>query len=116
MPILGTIASSFDDTPSYPNARGLFGLGSNPENPSYSNVIDYVTIATLGNAIDFGDLLTTANRSGSGTSNSNRAIFHAHSDEITYVTITTTGNSIDFGNLTTPANTEVALSNGHGGL
>jgi hypothetical protein len=27
-------------------------------NPSYKNVIDYVTIATLGNAVDFGDLLS----------------------------------------------------------
>ena len=68
MPILGTIASSFDDTPSYPNARGLFGLGSNPENPSYSNVIDYVTILTQGNAVDFGDL-TIAKYAGSALSN-----------------------------------------------
>jgi hypothetical protein len=83
---------------------------------AYQNVIDYITIATIGNAVDFGDLLTTSNRSSSGTSNSIRAIFHVHSNEITYVTINTLGNSIDFGDLTTPANTEVALSNGHGGL
>ncbi len=39
----------------WPNAgsRGLFGGGSTP---SDSNVIDYVTIATTGDATDFGDL------------------------------------------------------------
>jgi len=31
--------------------RGLFGGGAGP-----SNVIDYVTIQTTGNATDFGDL------------------------------------------------------------
>ena len=36
-------------------ARGLFGGGY----PNVQNVIDYVTISTAGNAIDFGDLTTT---------------------------------------------------------
>ena len=38
----------------YFGSRGLFGGGNGT-----SNVIDYVTIATTGNAIDFGDLSVT---------------------------------------------------------
>ena len=34
-------------------ARGLFAGGYNP---SKSNVIDYITIAKTGNALDFGDM------------------------------------------------------------
>ena len=37
-------------------ARGLFGGGGYP---NVQNVIDFVTISTVGNAIDFGDLTTT---------------------------------------------------------
>jgi hypothetical protein len=44
--------------------RGLFGGGYNG---AYLNVIDYVTIATTGNATDFGDL-TVARRNLAGCS------------------------------------------------
>ena len=39
--------------------RGLFGGGYGNDN---SNVIDYVTIATTGNATDFGDLTVGRHR------------------------------------------------------
>jgi hypothetical protein len=35
--------------------RGVFMSGLTPT-PGYTNVIDYITMATTGNAIDFGDL------------------------------------------------------------
>ena len=35
--------------------RGIFAGGYNP---TFQNVIDFVTIASTGNASDFGDLLT----------------------------------------------------------
>ena len=35
--------------------RGLFGGGYVPSPATTYNVIDYITISTLGNAIDFGD-------------------------------------------------------------
>ena len=38
------------------NIRAVFGGGET------TNVIDYVTIATTGNATDFGDLLTDLNQ------------------------------------------------------
>jgi len=69
-----------------------------------SNVIDYVTMATAGNATDFGDL-TVARSDPASASNGTRATFgggHSSSatdDTIDYVTIDTAGNATDFGNL-----------------
>ena len=34
--------------------------------PGWTNIIQYVTIQTLGNAEDFGDLTDTTNGQGSG--------------------------------------------------
>jgi hypothetical protein len=62
LPILGTIASSFDNTVA---ARGLF-VGGYAAN--VTNVIDYVTIDTTGNVTDFGDL-TISRNSFAGCSN-----------------------------------------------
>ena len=50
--------------------RAVFmGGNSGTGNGSQNNTIDYVTIATTGNATDFGDLLTI-NQLGSATSGS----------------------------------------------
>ena len=46
--------------------RGVFAGGSDP---TISNVIDYITIQTLGNALDFGDITTTGRAQASGCSN-----------------------------------------------
>jgi hypothetical protein len=67
------------------------------------NVIDYITIATTGNALDFGDLVTSLYSMASGNINSTtRGCFaggNGHSTVIQYITIATLGNSIDFGDL-----------------
>ena len=116
MPILGTLASSFDNTVA---ARGLFSGGS--PSSGKSNVIDYIQIASTGNAIDFGDL--TINRAGVGScASSTRALFaggnltSGDSNVIDYVTIDTTGNATDFGDLTIVKTMTSAFSNAHGGL
>ena len=89
---------------------------------SYSNVIEYVTIATLGNSVDFGDIDGTDRRDGSGTSSPTRAVFScgyngSFQNKQDYVEIMTLGNSKDFGNA---AGSTVfrngGCSNGHGGL
>ena len=70
-----------------------------------SNVIDYVTVASAGNATDFGDL-TTARETFGNSGNATRGLFHGtyvNSDSgkvIDYITIATTGNATDFGDLT----------------
>ena len=99
------------------STRALFAGG---ETPSNSDVIDFVTIATLGNAEDFGDL-TAARNTSSATSSPTRGVFAGGSpgptDTIDKVEILTTGNAVDFGNLGRGASrTYGAFSNGHGGL
>ena len=67
----------------------------------YSNIIDYITIASEGNSIDFGDLLQA--RGGSATfSSSTRGIVAGGGtgsavNTIDYITIATIGNALDFG-------------------
>ena len=70
-----------------------------------SDVIDYVTMSTAGNATDFGNL-TVARSVPAAASNGTRATFGGghnssinNDDTIDYVTIDTAGNATDFGNL-----------------
>ena len=109
------------------STRGLFGGGvigtSSPPFPR-TNTIDYMTIASTGNASDFGDLLTV-NNGLSGCCSKIRGLFAGgfigtgDTDVIQYVTIASTGNATDFGDLL--ANVPSAMDNGvvssnHGGL
>jgi len=71
----------------------------------YNNTIDYVTIASTGNASDFGDL-NTGTAWHHGCCDETRAVYFGGvvggaTDTINYLTIATTGNSADFGNLIT---------------
>ena len=73
------------------------------ENPSITNIIEFATIATRGNATNFGDL-TQARRGVSGASSSVRACFSGGSTPssvltIDYIEIATGGNAVDFGDL-----------------
>lgn len=83
--------------------RGLFGGGSeSAPGPAKRDSIDYITIASTGNALDFGNLIT-ARWGLSAFSNSTRGIFFsgntspANTNVIEYVTISTLGNALDFG-------------------
>ena len=89
-----------------------------------TNVIQYVVIASLGNASDFGDLTSTA-LGGSAVSNSVRAVtslgvtsFSGGTllNTMEYVTIASTGNSSDFGDLIVAVSQGAACSNSNGGL
>jgi hypothetical protein len=82
------------------------------------NVISYITIASLGNATDFGDLLA-AQRDAAACSSSIRGVYgggSGPSNVIQYVTIATTGNATDFGDLQAATSRLAACSNAHGGL
>ena len=111
------------------SVRGIFCGGYAPYAPSgkkHRQTMDYVTIASEGNAITFGDALPSATtgisqRSGSG-SNSTRAVWAGGQDNSTtvnvmeFVTIATTGDSQDFGDLGVAQRAAAALSDSHGGL
>ena len=97
------------------STRGVFG-GGQPN----TNVIQYVTIQSTGNATDFGDLTTARFAPGSGCS-STRGVFAggetpSQSNVIDYITIAATGNATDFGDLTLSVSRHGGGSNGHGGL
>jgi len=80
------------------SAGGFNGIGT----------IDYVTMASAGNAIDFGDM-SAANRNQQCRSagSQTRAIFGAFESatkNTDYITPSTTGNATDYGNLTNDHN------------
>jgi hypothetical protein len=82
------------------SGRGVFITG---QPPGVSDVIDYVNIATLGNAVNFGTS-TVANRFSAGCSDGIRGVFSlgyknpgTFANELEYITIASEGNSIDFG-------------------
>ena len=107
------------------STRGVFGGGYTPTPATtFLNVIEYITIASTGDAQYFGDL-SAGKSSLSACSSSTRGVFGggykntptaSRLDVIEYITIASTGNAVDFGDLTVPKNVLAACSNGHGGL
>ena len=88
--------------------------------PTKLNSIQFITIATLGNTLDFGDTPSTHYYSASCASPT-RAIVAGGStpstiNNVDYVQIMATGNGIDFGDLTANRDQMTGFSNGHGGL
>jgi hypothetical protein len=103
------------------STRGLFAAGkSNPGTPATVNSIEFITIATTGNAQDFGDLTRVSTDCNGGTAGKTRAIFSGGgpsvSSIIDCVEILSTGNAVDFGDLSITRTLSAACSNGHGGL
>ena len=99
--------------------RGLIAGGRGNPVLGY-NTIDYVTIATTGNANDFGDLTVTGQGVG-GNSNSIRGVFGGRTNPskqqvIDYVEIASTGNAKDFGDLLNTFANCAGTSDSHGGL
>ena len=82
--------------------RGLFFGGNNP---TYYNEIQYITISTLGDASDFGDM-TRSENNVSGAGSATRLVLSGGYDNSTrtntmdYITISATGHAFDFGDLT----------------
>ena len=101
--------------------RGIIFAGNKAPSPTISNEIEYITIATLGNSIDFGDSTVTRTSEQSCASRT-RAVCGggtpANRDVIEYVQIMSQGNAVDFGDMNSgvEANGGAGTSNGHGGL
>jgi len=92
--------------------RGIFAGGS-----PYSNIIEAVTISSLGNAFDWGDLSQTRYGAGAGASNA-RGLFQGGiypggnlSNTADYIQFATIGDAVDFGNLTAARKETCGLSN-----
>ena len=90
--------------------RGIFYGGSNPNN-NYMNSMEYITIASIGNGLDFGDMTQRTSYVGAVAS-STRGIriggflgtpaSGPTTNAMDYVEISTLGNSLDFADLTEP--------------
>ena len=103
------------------STRGVWmGGDAAPGSGTDNNTIDYIEFATLGDAIDFGDLSVSKGRSQGQVSSPTRGIAGGgfpNANNIQYIQLMSKGNSLDFGNLTRTASDENAgCSNGHGGL
>ena len=101
--------------------RGFYFGGFAPDGSIDAvNVIQFITIATTGNATNFGDL-TLARSYVSGCSSHIRGVFGggntpSNVNNIDFVTIATTGNASDFGDLIEGRESLRATSNSHGGI
>ena len=87
------------------STRGVFA-GQETKFPTSAavNILDFITIATTGNAQDFGDMFESGNVTASGSS-STRGINagggeNGNSNTISFITIATKGNAENFGDLT----------------
>jgi len=99
-------------------ARAVFHSGRISSSNDKNN-IDYITISTAGNAIDFGDSSqsTEANNTSCVASRI-RGIYAGgyqhpggHHNQIGFITFSSTGNSTDFGNLTQSRRAIAGVSN-----
>ena len=87
--------------------RGLISGGFiGPQPTNYSNVIDFVTIASQGNATDYGDMAVFNGGQKAACASATRGLLMGgmyqgvHNNTLEYMTIAQTGNTIDFGDLT----------------
>ena len=97
----------------------MFNGRDSNNNPT--NTIQFITIATTGNSIEFGDV--TSGYQQMGGSSPTRAVIASgignpgsSQNIIEFVEIATTGNAADFGDCTARDENLGACSNGHGGL
>ena len=97
----GPATPSFDNPYTYYGARGI-GAGGY----SNTNVIQYINIASTGNASDFGDMIQTS-RARATASNGSRGMFMGGRSgspgpdlNCEYITTSSTGNGTNFGDLT----------------
>ena len=100
-------------------ARGVFLEGQVPGNNNTAG-IDYINIASTGNAQDFGTLTVSGGGGSQPMSDRTRAVFSGGfpaSAEIGFVTIASTGNETDWGaNLTRNSYLGMAISNSTRGV
>ena len=98
-------------------ARGIVGGYS-----TTGDVIEYITISTLGNSNDFGDLSVGRYNAVQNCCNRNRMIFGGGYDSggwtntIDYITVSSTGDATDFGDLTEKRLADSGVNNNTRGI
>ena len=101
------------------STRGVVGGGVDPS-PAYVNVMQYVQIQTIGNALDFGDLTTTIVH-GQAVNSQTKGLFCGGMNpglgtRIQSITISSTGNAVDIADLQQGRFYGAGVSNGVRGV
>ena len=97
--------------------RGILAVGgyadASPTGAGSQNIIQYITIASTGNATDFGDTAGQGFIMGVAGSDTRgvMVVKAPDSNSIGYITIASTGNTTDFGDLNFNTGDSFALSN-----
>ena len=87
------------------NTRGIIAGGYSAPDSNYSQPrIEYITMASKGDGITFGELSSSHFRNSGGASSSTRGLFFggghpSYFNTIEYVEINTLGDALDFGDL-----------------
>ena len=103
------------------STRAVFGggAGNSPNSSPHTNIIDYFTFSTTGQASDFGNITKSA-RQMAGCSSPTRGCFaggyNPVNNIIDYITIQSRGNATDFGDLTVARGSFSGGSNATRGL
>jgi len=111
------------------SVRGVWVMGNIGYHAgnTQTNIIDFITIATTGNAQDFGDSTTKNTSQNGGTaSNATRGVFFggynspanpsSNTPHIHYINFATRGNSTNFGELANPFSGGGSHCDSHGGV
>ncbi len=116
--LIAALAAWAEATSNGSGGRGVCNIGM--DGVALSNSLEYVTISTLGNTQDFGDLITPGPQAMMACSNAsnNRGVWAAGFDGTTfhnnmdYINISSISNATDFGDVEVPRAFGGGCSNG----
>jgi hypothetical protein len=123
---IGTVSETAIDFGNLTQARTYVGGASNGSRAVFCggngvDTIDFVTVASTGNATDFGEL-SDARQTGASTSDGSRAVTHggydgsAYVNTMDFITISTKGNARDYGDQFDVQAYSPTVSNGSRGV
>ena len=113
--------NTFTEMQNSPGNRGRGVFAAGVSGPAETRTIDFINIASQGNALDFGIAFPQVESRVTGTGNAVRGIFAGTNDTdshdiIEYITTASAGDSIDFGNLTVGRGTMGAAASSTRGI
>ena len=99
------------------SSRAFFGGGYTQSGTPTSNAIEYVSIQTTGNSVDFGDL-TRANQDRTAFSSTTRGIWAGGggTNTMEFITFASTGDATNFGDLLDLSNNGGSVSDSTRGV
>ena len=98
--------------------RALYAGGVNTSNAKV-NIVDFLTISTMGDSQDFGDMPDTNTGTVAPCSSTTRGLFgggYPYTNRICFFTFASTGDSTDFGNLSQSRSNVNGLGDGIRGI